>query len=113
MERRRSIRIHEALEFHIGHGSYDTRAVSTNISLHGAMCFVDKSIPVMTQVEIALSLPGNSSLKPKKLNLKGVVVRIHEDRLQRGKFSIAIYFSEMKPADKKTLQNFIEHRLKA
>ena len=114
LERRRSVRIAEALPFHIGHEDYETQAVMVNLSISGTLCLVDRDIPMMTQLKIALSLPltgtGGSS-KERSVTAKGVVVR-KEPYLQNGQFLIAIFFSDMKPADKKTLEQFIQHRLR-
>lgn len=114
LERRRSIRVAESLPFKIGHHGYEIEAVTLNIGLHGAMCLVDKDIPMMTQLNIGLSLPSASgaSGRVKKIRLKGVVVR--KDRSpQTGRFCIAVFFSECKPADQKTLEKFILSRLAA
>lgn len=110
-ERRRAVRIEESLPFKIGHQGYDIQVVTLNISTQGAMCLVDRDIPVMTQLEIGFSLPGFGRLR-KELNLqaKGVVVRKEKDP-GTGKFFIAIYFSELKPKAHKLLSEFIAHRL--
>lgn len=112
-ERRRSVRIAEELPFVIGHQGYEIQATSVNISNNGVMCLVDRNIPLMTQLEIAFSLPVvvNFSSKEKLLKTKGVVVRKEEDAVS-DKYYIAIYFSDIKPKDQKVLNEFIEYRLK-
>ncbi len=112
LERRRSVRIPEKLVFHIGHQGYDVEAVMVNLSTHGTLCLVERDIPMMTQLKVALSLPWmtpNGS-KEKTLSARGVVVRKDVDA-SSGKFFIAIFFSDIKPADKKTLEQFIRSRL--
>ena len=106
LERRRSIRITEVLAFRIGNKDYEMEARTLNISCHGAMCVVDKDIPMMTQLDIALKLPGQ-----KMIRVKGVVVRKEEDPLNE-KFHVAIFFSEISPYDTKRLRQFIECRSK-
>ena len=113
-ERRRSIRVAEALPFKIGHHGYEIEASTVNIGIHGAMCVVDKDIPMMTQLNICLSLPGllHGPAKPKRIRLKGVIVRKEKD-LRDGRFYVAIFFSECKPADQKSLERFIQSRMAA
>ena len=112
-ERRRSVRIAEELPFTIGHQGYEIQATSVNISNNGVMCLVDRSIPVMTQLDIAFALPTpvNFSSKDQIIKVKGVVVRRDEDAVS-DKFYIAVYFSNIKPKDQKILNEFIEYRLK-
>ena len=113
LERRRSVRIAEELPFVIGHQGYEIQAKSINLSGSGVMCAVDRNIPLMTQLEIAFSLPivVNFSSKEKIVKAKGVVVRKEEDAAS-DRFFIAIYFSDIKPKDQKVLDEFIAYRLK-
>lgn len=111
LDRRRSIRVDESLPFKIGHAEYEVLATTINISQHGALCVVDKSVPVMTQLALALTLPeGRSSKKGRTLRLKGVVVRREKDPLA-DRYFLAIYFSDIKQEDQETLRRFIEGRL--
>jgi len=114
LERRRSVRIQEALPFRIDSKGYDFQAVTINISCHGALCFVDKDIALMTQLDIALPIPGiqGSSRKQPIIHLRGVVVRKEKDSVS-GKYCIAVFFSRVKPRDEKLLKKFIDSRLKA
>lgn len=111
-ERRQSLRIQETFLFTIGHDGYDIEARAVNIGLHGVMCIVDREIPLMTQLKIALTLPKYGKNKPieKTLRVKGVVVRRERDDAS-GKFLVAIFFSDLKHEDTATLKEFIEHRL--
>lgn len=116
LERRRSVRLVEHLPFKIGHRGYEIEAVTVNIGLHGAMCLVDKDVPVMTQLNICFSLPREAGTKRsstgqgRKLRLKGVVVRKERSELD-GRYALAVFFSEIKEADQKFLQKYIEHHL--
>ena len=114
LDRRRSIRIAEKLPFKIGHRSYETEATSVNISGQGALCIVSQDIPLMTQLQVALSLPSmrKGAARSKTISMKGVVVR--KDREIGGKqYFIAIFFSEIKPTHRGFLEKFIESRLPA
>ena len=86
LERRRSVRIQEALPFRIGSEGYDFQAVTINISRHGALCLVDKDIALMTKLAIALPIAN------KVIRLEGVVVRKEKDP-KSGKYYTAIFFS--------------------
>ena len=110
LERRRSVRLHEALPFKIGHAEFETTAQTINISLTGALCIVDKNIPVMTQLAVALTLTESGAKRGKTLHMKGVVVRREKDPAQE-RYFIAIYFSDIKSQDQDTLRRFIEGRL--
>ena len=111
LERRRSIRITERLPFRIGHADYESQAVTVNISVHGALCVVEQDFPLMTQFKMALSLPAEpkGSRRSKVISLKGVLVRKEKD-VRPKHFLIALYFSDIQPADRRYLQKFIESR---
>ena len=107
-ERRRAVRITERLPFKVGHRGYAIQAVTQNISTSGAMCWVEEEIPMMTQLDVALSLPG--AFRARKVRMKGVVVRKEKDA-ETGRFTLAIFFSDIQPQDRKKLEKFIERRL--
>lgn len=113
LERRRWVRIEEALPFRIGHAAYETETVTINISAHGALCLVEKDIPVMTKLDLVLSLPPLSGFysKTRAIRLRGVVVRKEEDPAGAG-FRLAVYFSGVRPDDQRLLQEFIRLRSK-
>ena|SRR3989338_92924 len=104
-ERRATFRIQEVLPFQIGHQGYDIEARTVNIGATGAMCRVEREIPVMTQLNIGLKLPSS-----KKVSAKGVVVRSQKDPESRD-YLIAIYFNEIHEKDQSILQEYITSRL--
>jgi c-di-GMP-binding flagellar brake protein YcgR len=112
LDRRRSVRIHEELPFKIGHENYEVEARTLNISEHGALCLVEKNVPLMTQLAVALTLPPLDKKKKrgKTLRIKAVVVRREKD-VSSDKYFLAIYFSQISPEDRETLIRFIECRL--
>ena len=110
-ERRRSVRITEPFLFNIGHRGYDIQAITINISCHGAMCVVDRDIPMMSQLNIGLELPTGTAGKRKTVHMKGVLVRKDKDP-RTGRFLVAVYFSDVKSADQKMLERFIDRYLK-
>lgn len=112
-ERRRAIRIEESLPFKIGHDGFEVEVRTLNISFNGAMCLIDRDIPLMTKLKVALTLPKtHSRSKESVVRAQGVVVRKAPDPLS-DKFHIAIFFSEIRSEDQKQLQAFIDQRLSA
>lgn len=111
LDRRKSIRIAESLPFQIGHQGYDIQARTVNISASGVLCVVDQDIPMLTQLQIALSLPQSSN-SPKNcvVEAKGVVVRKDKDPSST-KYHLAVYFSDIKAKDQKALAEYIQSRL--
>lgn len=106
LERRRSVRVEEALPFKIGHEGFEFETTSANIGYHGALCLMEKEIPLMTRVRIGIVLPRE------EIQLSGVVVRRAEDPVS-GKFRTAIFFSNIKPKDAQALRAFIDARLRS
>ena len=114
LERRRSVRIVESFVFKIGRQGYESRALSVNLSAHGVLAIIERDIPLMTQLEIALQLPlplRKGSERPAPIAIKGVVVRKRRDP-RTGRFLIAVYFSSVKASDQKKLEQFIGRYLK-
>ena len=60
----------------------------------------------MTQLRIGLELKTSSKKPSKKIEIKGVVVRKEKDPDSPG-YLIAIFFSDIKPADQKKLDDFL------
>ena len=110
LERRRSVRIQEKLPFKIGSAEFEITAETVNISLHGALCVLEKSLPLMTQLAVGLTLPGAGNKRGKTLHIKGVVVRRDKDP-QAERYVTAIFFSDIKKEDQETLSRFITERL--
>jgi c-di-GMP-binding flagellar brake protein YcgR len=109
LERRRSVRIEEALPFKIGHQGYELEARTVNISAHGAWCVVEKDVPMMTLLSICLTVPARAGAS-KRLKLKGTVVRKEKDP-RTGRVYLAVYFNGLSAADSKLLAAYIERRL--
>ena len=105
LERRSALRIDESLPFKIGHQGYDIEARTVNISANGAMCRLERDIPVMTQLSVGLELPS-----AKRVCAKGVVVRSQKD-LGSSCYLIAIYFNEIREKDQNLLQDYITSRI--
>ena len=76
-ERRRFPRIQDKdISVKLSGDGVDTSTQSLDVSASGIYCKVDKRLPVMTMVEVILSLPGKTkSDKPVEMTIDGVVVR--------------------------------------
>ena len=110
LERRRSIRIEEALPFKIGAVGFELEATSLNISSSGAMCLLNRDIPLMTKLSLAITLTPPEPDPKRILKIKGVVVRKEKDPLTE-KFHVAIFFSGMSNADRRFFKRFVTSRL--
>ncbi len=110
LERRRCIRIDEALPVQLGREGFDAEAKTVNISATGTLCLIDLDIPLMTKLSIALSIPAHGKSAKKTIKIKGVVVRKDRDSSSSG-FWTAIFFSDIKPDDQRLLQNYIDYRV--
>ena len=113
-ERRRYPRIIKSLPIKLAGGEYDIVTDTKNISANGAFCAIGKPLPVMTKLDIVLLIPlkKNKSKAVRKINCTGVIVR-GENTKDNGKFpySVGIYFSEIKPRDRKVLLAYIDSHL--
>lgn len=108
LDRRRAVRVDTEFPFRIAHRSYETEAVTVNISTSGVYFCVDKDIPMMTKLDLGISLPKSKKI----IRAKGIVVR-KEKNENAGGYSIAATFSEIKPADRKALEKFIQSRVRS
>ncbi len=115
LERRRSVRLEEALPFKIGLEGFEQEAATLNVSSHGAMCLLEKDIPMMTKLSMVITLfvPSQkiSFRKKRNIHLKGVVVRKEIDPAT-GQFQTAIFFSDITAEDQEVLDEYILSRLK-
>lgn len=93
-ERRRYPRVSGAFPLQLGQGPEAVAAKTLNISCGGALCRVDRPIPAMTRVTVALALPT------RRIRCVGAVVRC------RGG-TAAVYFMRMRGADRRALAEFV------
>ncbi|MDD3088696.1 MAG: PilZ domain-containing protein, partial [Candidatus Omnitrophica bacterium] len=56
---------------------FNTITQSLDVSASGIYCKVDRRIPLMTRVQLALVIPGKTSSHANTLKVEGVVVREH------------------------------------
>lgn len=114
-EKRRHPRIKEKLPLKI-HTKYTIISTQTkNISCSGAYCAVDKTIPVMSKVRVAMTIPfsKNDKVLSKKIMCDGVVVRCEaprEDEPQLG-WNAAVMFTNISKNQKDTIATYINYQL--
>ena len=110
-DRRQTARLAESVNFQIGYDTYDLSSSTVNLSPNGLLCRVHHAIPVMTKINMALLIPPSSSRgKPKKIRVKGVVVRVTKDI--EGLYKIAVFFTDISDSHKKHLTAYIDERLR-
>jgi len=113
-ERRRHPRIDERFEFKVKAEEFDAVTETINVSCLGAYCQLNKHIPLMTSLKIALALPyGDQGNEYDYVECNGVVVRIEEILSEANLGSVyntAIYFNEIEESEKEKIADFFEER---
>ena len=112
IERRRHPRISERLQINLKAGEFDLVTETINLSPLGAYCQLNKHIPLMTNLKIALTLPyGDQGNEHDYLECNGVVVRVEEILSQSNVdtlYDTAIYFNEIEESEKEKIASFFE-----
>jgi c-di-GMP-binding flagellar brake protein YcgR len=114
IERRKSVRIPAKLAMEIKiSGSDSAAAESINVSANGVYFSSRTFIPVLTKLEVNLSLPAPAHNKSRKairlISCEGVVVRTEPEQEQPGvsNYEIACYFTSINAKDKDYLDSYI------
>ncbi|MFH1552949.1 MAG: PilZ domain-containing protein [Candidatus Omnitrophota bacterium] len=116
IERRKYPRIKDKnISIKLSGDGFNAITQSLDVSASGLYCKVDRHMPVMTRVQIILSLPGKNSSSPSiTMNIDGVVVREHpvekDGRIQY--YDVAIFFNTLLPKERKLLVQYINRRSK-
>ena len=116
-ERRRHPRLNERLQFRVKAEDFDIFTKTINLSCLGAYCQLNKHIPLMTSLKIALALPyGDQGNEFDYVECSGVVVRVEEVLSEANLGSVyntAIYFNEIEESEKEKIVDFFkEHQRK-
>ena len=116
-ERRKYPRIKDKdISVQISGGGFDALTQSLDVSASGIYCKVKQHIPVMTRLQIVLSLPSKrKSARPIILNVEGIVVREHPVLIDGHveHFDVAIFFNSLLPKERDVLINYISEKSKA
>jgi hypothetical protein len=111
-ERRRYPRINEHLPFTVKGEDFDAVTETINVSCLGAYCKLNKHIPLMTSLKIALALPhGDRGNEYDYAECYGVVVRVEEvlsDSIMDSVYNTAIYFDEIEEPEKEKIADFFQ-----
>jgi len=112
-EKRRCPRVNQELPVQIIANGYDFVTSTQNISCIGAYCHIDKYVPPFTRIMVKLTLPVNAA-RTKQTNIdvicKGVIVRT-EDEENGGGFNIAVFFNDIKEAQKQRISSYVSQFL--
>jgi hypothetical protein len=98
----------ERLSLSLRAGDFDTVTHTLNISASGLYCKVDREIPLMSRVKLALMLPETAK-STKSLEVDGVVVREHPVIIdgQVKHYDIAIFFDRLPEKARGAISNYI------
>lgn len=103
-DRRRATRVPASFPVRFAKDAASEPALLRDISEIGLACVAPESIPEMTLVALDFSLPGATEVH----HVKGAVVRCEPMRGEyRGKFDLAVYFTEMTPVTRAALKNYV------
>ncbi|MGB2600745.1 MAG: PilZ domain-containing protein [Candidatus Omnitrophota bacterium] len=94
---------------------FDALTQSLDVSASGVYCKVTEKIPLMTRVQVLLTIPAkNNSTRSINMNIDGVVVREHpvmkDGRVEH--YDVAIFFSSLMPKERDLLVKYIESKTK-
>jgi hypothetical protein len=113
-ERRRHPRINKVVPLTLKAEDFDTVTDTINLSCLGAYCQLNRHIPLMTSLEIALELPRSDQSKDLEYaECQGVVVRVEEAGPQThkgGVYNTAIYFNEIEESEREKIERLVEAR---
>jgi len=97
----------EGLSLRLNAGDFDTMTHTLNISASGLYCKVDREIPLMSRVKLALMLP-------EALEVDGVVVREHPVIIdgEVKHYDIAIFFDNLSAKTRDAISSYITRNKK-
>lgn len=105
-ERRQYPRIETSIQMNLKADKCNVSAETINLSLSGVCCRVNRSIDVMTCLEIVLMLPHEGAPDDMMyVECEGIVVR---DEKSANGHHIAIFFNEIESNEKRKLSAYID-----
>ena len=112
-ERRQAPRVAERVSVAITDAKDELRTETTNLSTSGAHCTLDRFIAPMTKLALQFELPNGD--RRVRVRCAGVVVRVDPvvASVDRARYHIAIFFTEMTEHDRSAISNFVRQRLSA
>jgi len=86
---------------HLDALGYDIRGETQNISAVGTYCAIDRPLPEMTRLMLALKLPSGP------VTCEGTVVRSQADPDNTDRHHVAIFFSDISKTAQTKLSEFL------
>ena len=117
-ERRRLPRASTQIPIRILHSSQaEMEAHTHNLSGSGVYCETNRLLPLMAKVRLTLLIPPYfKSRAPRKIVCDGAVVRVQPSLFSTGgaaRYLVAIFFTDIKPADRDHIVHYVAHHLAA
>lgn len=113
-ERRKSPRLQdESLPLSLKLDGFDSITHTLNISSSGVYCKVDKELPLMSRLKLALVIPDPSKEGgAENLEVNGIVVREHPVTVDGATkhYDVAIFFEDLSPGDMDIISAYIARK---
>ena len=112
-ERRRNPRIAERIVMAITDAGTELATESHNLSTAGVYCALDRFLAPMSKVQLRFALPNGR--RSAMVRCTGVVVRVEPviANASRGRFNVAIFFTELSDRNRSAITRFVRQRLSA
>ena len=112
-ERRRAPRIAERVVLAITDAGTELTTESHNLSTAGVYCTLDRFLAPMSKVQLHFALPNGRGSS--KVRCTGVVVRVEPviTSASRGRFNVAVFFTELSDRNRSAITRFVRQRLSA
>ena len=112
-ERRRAPRVSERVPLALTGEGAGIHTESENLSAAGVYCTLNRFISPMTKLQVQLELPDGA--KRVRVRCEGVVVRVEPviDSAERGRYHVAVFFSDLAERDRAAISRFVAQRLAA
>ena len=112
-ERRRAPRIVERVSVALTDEGKVFHTESENLSATGVYCTLDRFMPPMTKLQVQFELPDGA--RRVRVRCEGVVVRVEPiiANAERGRYHVAVFFTELTERDRAAISQFVSQRLSA
>jgi hypothetical protein len=112
-ERRRAPRITERVSVAIAGADTELRTETDNLSVSGAYCTLGRFIAPMTKLQLHFELPSSS--RRVRIRCSGIVVRVEPvvASAERGRYNVAIFFTDLSERNRSAISRFVRQRLSA
>lgn len=110
-ERRQEPRAHERLPVAVTEAGVTLQAETKNLSAAGVYCTLDRFLAPMTKLQLRFDLPEGS--RQAAVTCSGVVVRVEPvvSSPDRGRYNVAIFFTNLSDRDRAAIGRFVRQRL--